>query len=60
MKDGEVLPTLPHIPKMAQEFTFVNRLQWGLASVMGGLGTVATFRPIIEPWVRGGVEPIPT
>ena len=60
VKDGEVLPTLPHIPKMAQEFTFVNRLQWGLASVMGGLGTVATFRPIIEPWVRGGVEPIPT
>ncbi len=57
-KDGE-LPQLPKVPKMAQDFTFVNRLQWGLASVMAGLGTVARFRPVIEPWVRGPVFPVP-
>lgn len=59
VKEGETLPSMPHVPKMPQDFTFVNRLQWGLASVMGGLRTEATFRPIIEPWVRGGVEKIP-
>jgi hypothetical protein len=59
VKEGEVLPNLPHVPKMPQDFTFVNRLQWGLASVMGGLRTEASFRPIIEPWVRAGVEKIP-
>ncbi|HEX7601306.1 MAG TPA: AarF/ABC1/UbiB kinase family protein [Polyangiaceae bacterium] len=59
LKEGELMPSMPHVPKMPQDFTFVNRLQWGLASVMGGLRTVATFRPIIEPWVRGGVEEIP-
>jgi hypothetical protein len=57
-KEGE-LPTIPHVPHMPREFTFVNRLQWGLASVMGGIGTVARFRPVIEPWVRGGVLPVP-
>jgi predicted unusual protein kinase regulating ubiquinone biosynthesis (AarF/ABC1/UbiB family) len=50
-KDGE-LPTLPKVPKMPQDFTFVNRLQWGLASVMAGLGTIAKFRPVMDPWVR--------
>lgn len=58
-KEGETLPTLPKVPKMPQDFTFVNRLQWGLASVMAGLGTVARFRPIVEPWVREGIHPIP-
>jgi hypothetical protein len=43
-KPGEI-PTIPHVPNMPGEFTFLNRLQWGLASVMGGLGTVASFRP---------------
>jgi len=57
-KDGE-LPQLPKVPKMPQDFTFVNRLQWGLASVMAGLGTVAHFRPVMEPWVRGPVLPLP-
>ncbi len=58
-KEGSVMPKLPMVPKMPQDFTFVNRLQWGLASVMAGLGTVARFRPIVEPLVRDGVHPIP-
>jgi predicted unusual protein kinase regulating ubiquinone biosynthesis (AarF/ABC1/UbiB family) len=58
-KEGETLPQLPKVPKMPQDFTFVNRLQWGLASVMAGLGTVAHFRPIVEGWIRGPVHPVP-
>ena len=53
------MPTIPHVPKMPQDFTFVNRLQWGLASVLAGLRTEAAFRRTIDPWVRGGVYPIP-
>lgn len=59
LKEGEVLPTIPHVPKMPQDFTFVNRLQWGLASVMAGLGTEAYFRRICEGWIRDGMHPIP-
>ncbi|HVY46638.1 MAG TPA: AarF/ABC1/UbiB kinase family protein [Minicystis sp.] len=58
-KEGEKVPNLPLVPKMPQDFTFVNRLQWGLASVMSGLRTVAAFRPLMEPLVRGGLDPIP-
>jgi predicted unusual protein kinase regulating ubiquinone biosynthesis (AarF/ABC1/UbiB family) len=58
-KEGEALPSIPHVPKIPQEFTFVNRLQWGLASVLAGLHTEASFRPLIEPWVRGGLVRIP-
>jgi predicted unusual protein kinase regulating ubiquinone biosynthesis (AarF/ABC1/UbiB family) len=58
-KQGEALPSIPHVPKMPQDFTFVNRLQWGLASVLAGMRTEAAFRPVIEGWVRNGVEPIP-
>jgi hypothetical protein len=57
-KEGE-LPQLPKVPKMPQDFTFVNRLQWGLASVLAGLGTVACFRDIMEGWVRDGIHPVP-
>lgn len=56
-KEGEI-PTIPHVPKMPQEFVFLNRLQWGLASVMGGLGTIASFRPVTEPWIRDTTHPI--
>lgn len=59
-KDGEKMPNIPVVPKMPQDFTFVNRLQWGLASVLAGMGTRARFRPIIEPWVRDGLHPIPS
>ena len=57
-KEGE-LPTIPHVPHIPREFTFLNRLQWGLASVMGGLGTIAHFRPVTEPWIRAELEPVP-
>jgi predicted unusual protein kinase regulating ubiquinone biosynthesis (AarF/ABC1/UbiB family) len=57
-KDGE-LPSIPHVPHMPREFTFLNRLQWGLASVMGKIGTVAPFRRVTEPWIRDGVHPVP-
>ncbi len=59
-KEGEAIPNIPHIPKLEQDFTFVNRLQWGLASVMAGLGTEASFRRITEGWIRDGVYPVPT
>jgi predicted unusual protein kinase regulating ubiquinone biosynthesis (AarF/ABC1/UbiB family) len=51
-KDGDSVPNLPKVPKMPQDYTFVNRLQWGLASVLAGLETQARFRPIVEAWVR--------
>lgn len=59
MKEGATMPTIPMVPKMPQDFTFVNRLQWGLASVLAGLRTEAAFRPLIEPLVRDGIYPIP-
>lgn len=59
-KDGELSVHIPYVPKMPQDFTFVNRLQWGLASVLAGLRTQARFRQMSEPWIRGGVHPIPS
>ncbi len=58
-KDGENLPSIPHVPKMPQDFTFVNRLQWGLASVLAGMRTIAAFRPIDRALGPSGIEPIP-
>lgn len=58
-KEGEALPHLPHVPKMPQEFTFVNRLQWGLSSVLAGLRCEAAFREMSEPWIRDGLHPLP-
>jgi len=52
-KEGEVLPNLPGSVAMPQDHTFMNRLQWGLASVMAGLGSEANYRSLVEPWVRG-------
>ena len=51
MKPGDVLPTLPKPIDMPTDLTFVNRLQWGFASVMGGLGAEANWRRIVEPWL---------
>jgi predicted unusual protein kinase regulating ubiquinone biosynthesis (AarF/ABC1/UbiB family) len=59
LKEGETLPSIPHVPKMPREFVFMNRLQWGLASVLGGLGTKARFRDLTEPWIRGATFPAP-
>lgn len=60
IREGETIPTIPHVPQIPREFTFLNRLQWGLASVMGGLGTIASFRPISEDWIRDDLHAVPT
>jgi len=52
-KEGDVLPTLPKPIHPPQEHMFMNRLQWGLASVMAGLGGEGNWRSIAEPWIRG-------
>jgi hypothetical protein len=41
------------------ESLFLNRLQWGLASIMGGLRAKAHFRRLTEPWVREERRPLP-
>jgi predicted unusual protein kinase regulating ubiquinone biosynthesis (AarF/ABC1/UbiB family) len=57
-KDGEALPNLPRPIHFPPDHTFVNRLQWGLASIMGGLAAEGNFRAITEPFVRGSFEEI--
>ncbi|MBX3259007.1 MAG: AarF/ABC1/UbiB kinase family protein [Labilithrix sp.] len=57
-KEGEILPNLPKPIHMPQDHTFMNRLQWGLASVMAGLGGEGNWRRIAEPWIRGPYEEI--
>jgi predicted unusual protein kinase regulating ubiquinone biosynthesis (AarF/ABC1/UbiB family) len=57
--EGDDMPHLPKPIHMPPDYTFVNRLQWGLASVMGGLGTVGNFRELVEPWVRERQWPMP-
>jgi predicted unusual protein kinase regulating ubiquinone biosynthesis (AarF/ABC1/UbiB family) len=52
-KEGDILPNLPKPVNMPQDHTFMNRLQWGLASVMAGLGGESNFRAIAEDWIRG-------
>jgi len=51
MKPGDVLPTLPKPIHMPTDLTFVNRLQWGFASVMGGLEAESNWRRIVDPWL---------
>ncbi len=58
-KEGDVLPNLPKPIHAPRDHTFMNRLQWGLASVMAGLGGEANWRRLAEPWIRGPHEPIP-
>ncbi len=58
-KGDEKIPNLPKPINMPTDHTFMNRLQWGLASVLAGLGATGNWRRITEPWVRGGKEPIP-
>lgn len=59
--EGEItaFANLPKPPKAPPDFTFVNRLQWGLASVMGGMGGEANYHRMSEGWVRGPVLPLP-
>ncbi|MBI5538151.1 MAG: AarF/ABC1/UbiB kinase family protein [Deltaproteobacteria bacterium] len=58
IKEADGGPRMPAPVKMPYDLTFVNRLQWGLASIMGGLRTEAKFRDLAEPWVRDGQWPI--
>lgn len=57
-KEGDVLPNLPKPIHMPQDHTFMNRLQWGLASVMAGLHGEGNWRRISEPWIRGPHVPV--
>lgn len=59
IKEAEGGPRLPTPVRMPFDLTFVNRLQWGLASILGGLRTRARFKEITEPWVRGELRPTP-
>lgn len=57
-KDGEALPNLPKPIAMPTDHTFVNRLQWGLSSVLAGLEANGNWRRITEPWM-GPAKPLP-
>lgn len=57
-KDGDILPNLPKPIHMPQDHTFMNRLQWGLASVMAGIGGEGNWRRVSEPWIRGPHVPV--
>ncbi len=60
MKKGDAsFPALPKPIHMPTEHTFMNRLQWGLASVMAGLGAEGNFHRITEEWIRGPHVPPP-
>jgi predicted unusual protein kinase regulating ubiquinone biosynthesis (AarF/ABC1/UbiB family) len=59
LQDGK-LPKMPKPIHPPPDSTFVNRLQWGLASIMGGLRAQARFRPLTEPWVREPRQPVPS
>jgi predicted unusual protein kinase regulating ubiquinone biosynthesis (AarF/ABC1/UbiB family) len=59
-QEGSKLPKMPKPIHPPPESTFVNRLQWGLASIMGGLRAQARFRPLTEPWVREDRQPVPS
>ncbi len=58
-KPDEALPNLPKPIHIPHDMTFVSRLQWGLASVLAGLGAEANWRIIVEPWLRGPQKPLP-
>jgi predicted unusual protein kinase regulating ubiquinone biosynthesis (AarF/ABC1/UbiB family) len=51
-RPDDKLPNLPKPINMPPDHTFVNRLQWGLASVLAGLGSEGNWRRITDPWLR--------
>jgi predicted unusual protein kinase regulating ubiquinone biosynthesis (AarF/ABC1/UbiB family) len=59
LKDGDALPNLPKPINVPPDHTFMNRLQWGLASILGGLEAENNWRAIGEAWVRGPAFPTP-
>jgi predicted unusual protein kinase regulating ubiquinone biosynthesis (AarF/ABC1/UbiB family) len=58
-RPDDTLPNLPAPIRMPTDFTFVNRLQWGYGSVLGGLRAEANWRRIVEPFLHGELRPIP-
>ena len=58
--DGSRMPKMPKPIRPPPESLFINRLQWGLASILGGLRARAQLRPITEPWVREQRRPLPS
>jgi predicted unusual protein kinase regulating ubiquinone biosynthesis (AarF/ABC1/UbiB family) len=58
-KEDQAFPNLPAPVRMPSDFTFVNRLQWGFASVLAGLGAEANWRRLVEPWLDGPLQRIP-
>ncbi len=58
-RDGNKVPKLPKPIRPPAESTFLNRLQWGLASIMGGLHARSQLRQVTEPWVREPRRPLP-
>jgi hypothetical protein len=58
-KPGDPLPNLPKPIHLPTDMTFVNRLQWGFASVLAGLQAEANWRRVIEPWLHGPLVPLP-
>jgi hypothetical protein len=56
-KKGETLPNLPKPVHMPVEHTFVNRLQWGLASVLAGLEAPVNFYRLTMPWILSERRP---
>jgi predicted unusual protein kinase regulating ubiquinone biosynthesis (AarF/ABC1/UbiB family) len=58
-RPDEKLPNLPKPIDMPTDFTFVNRLQWGLSSVMAGLDAEGEWRKTTDPWLHGPLSPLP-
>jgi predicted unusual protein kinase regulating ubiquinone biosynthesis (AarF/ABC1/UbiB family) len=58
-RPDDKLPNLPMPIHLPHDMTFVSRLQWGLASVLAGLGAEANWRRITDPWLRSPQEPLP-
>jgi predicted unusual protein kinase regulating ubiquinone biosynthesis (AarF/ABC1/UbiB family) len=58
-REGESMPTMPKPIHVPHDFTFVNRLQWGLASILGGLDAEANWRRMTDPWLRAPKQPLP-
>ena len=59
-KGDEKVPNLPkpiHLPK---DHAFMNRLQWGLASILAGLRAEGNWHRMVAPWIRAPKQPIPT
>jgi predicted unusual protein kinase regulating ubiquinone biosynthesis (AarF/ABC1/UbiB family) len=59
-KGDDKVPHMPAPVNMPADYTFVNRLQWGLSSVMAGLDAEANWRRITDPWLHGPVRALPS